>query len=253
MSSAGSSRCSIRQAPALWASAVSAVTGAVRRSSYRVRTTLSSSSSRVGSRSPSTPPTAAKSFSASSVRATCWASGRRSIPARRRAASEVALEPVECRVFAADDLCRFLVAHPAAALQLLRLTIRNFLTADRRRVDATALDASHRLAHFLVDRRRRSARSEPRHRSDPRRSSPASSCRRGSRWSEPSLCCATAGRRDGSAPISRSATLKVFEPTPVDGLSDTGGRCDTATRHGAAQPATTAAVLYPKDLRPDNG
>jgi len=69
-----------------------------------------------------------------------------------RAASEVALEPVECRVFTADDLCRFLVAHPAAALQLLRLTIRNFLTADRRRVDATALDASHRLAHFLVER-----------------------------------------------------------------------------------------------------
>ena len=69
-----------------------------------------------------------------------------------RAASEVALEPVECRVFTAEDLCRFLVAHPAAALQLLRLTIRNFLTADRRRVDATALDASHRLAHFLVER-----------------------------------------------------------------------------------------------------
>jgi CRP/FNR family transcriptional regulator, cyclic AMP receptor protein len=69
-----------------------------------------------------------------------------------RAASEVALEPVECRVFAAEDLRRFLVAHPAAALQLLRLTIRNFLTADRRRVDATALDASHRLAHFLVER-----------------------------------------------------------------------------------------------------
>ena len=29
-----------------------------------------------------------------------------------RAASEVALEPVECRFFAADDLRRFLVAHP---------------------------------------------------------------------------------------------------------------------------------------------
>jgi len=69
-----------------------------------------------------------------------------------RAASEVALEPVECRVFSADDLRQFLVDHPAAALQLLRLTIRNFLTADRRRVDATALDAPHRLAHFLVER-----------------------------------------------------------------------------------------------------
>jgi CRP/FNR family cyclic AMP-dependent transcriptional regulator len=69
-----------------------------------------------------------------------------------RAASNVALEPVECRVFAADDLRRFLVAHPTAALELLRVTIRKFLTADRRRVDATALDASHRLAHFLVER-----------------------------------------------------------------------------------------------------
>lgn len=69
-----------------------------------------------------------------------------------RIASNVALEPVVCRVFAADDLRRFLVAHPAAALELLRLTIRNLCTADRRRVDATALDASHRLAHFLVER-----------------------------------------------------------------------------------------------------
>lgn len=69
-----------------------------------------------------------------------------------RNASNVALEPVECRVFAADDLRRFLVAHPAAALELLRLTIRKVRAADRRRVDATALDASHRLAHFLVER-----------------------------------------------------------------------------------------------------
>jgi CRP-like cAMP-binding protein len=69
-----------------------------------------------------------------------------------RIASNVALEPVECRVFAADDLRRFLVAHPAAALELLRLTIRKLRTGDQRRVDATALDASHRLAHFLVER-----------------------------------------------------------------------------------------------------
>ena len=69
-----------------------------------------------------------------------------------RNASNVALEPVECRVFSADDLRRFLVAHPAAALELLRLTIRKLRAADRRRVDATALDASHRLAHFLIER-----------------------------------------------------------------------------------------------------
>ena len=69
-----------------------------------------------------------------------------------RTASNVALEPVECRVFAADDLRRFLVTHPAAALELLRLTIRKLRTGDQRRVDATGLDASHRLAHFLVER-----------------------------------------------------------------------------------------------------
>jgi CRP/FNR family transcriptional regulator, cyclic AMP receptor protein len=69
-----------------------------------------------------------------------------------RNASNVALEPVECHVFGADDLRRFLVAHPAAALELLRLTIRKVCAADRRRVDATALDTSHRLAHYLVER-----------------------------------------------------------------------------------------------------
>jgi CRP/FNR family cyclic AMP-dependent transcriptional regulator len=69
-----------------------------------------------------------------------------------RTASNVALDPVECRVFAADDLRRFLIAHPAAALELLRLTIRKVRAGDRRRVDATRLDASHRLAHFLVER-----------------------------------------------------------------------------------------------------
>jgi CRP/FNR family transcriptional regulator, cyclic AMP receptor protein len=67
-------------------------------------------------------------------------------------ASNIALEPVECRVFAADDLRRFLVAHPAAALALLRVTVRALCAADQRRVDAAALDASHRLAHFLVER-----------------------------------------------------------------------------------------------------
>jgi CRP/FNR family transcriptional regulator, cyclic AMP receptor protein len=72
--------------------------------------------------------------------------------ATSRTASNVALEPVECRVFAADDLRRFLAAYPDAALELLRLTIRKLLTADQRRVDATALDAPHRLAHFLVER-----------------------------------------------------------------------------------------------------
>lgn len=69
-----------------------------------------------------------------------------------RNASNVALEPVEARVFGADDLRQFLLDHPVAAWELLRLTIRKVGAADRRRVAATALDASHRLAHFLVER-----------------------------------------------------------------------------------------------------
>lgn len=69
-----------------------------------------------------------------------------------RAASNVALEPVECRIFTAEDLRTFLVDHPTAAIELLRLTIRKVHAADRRRIDATALDTAHRLAHFLLER-----------------------------------------------------------------------------------------------------
>jgi CRP-like cAMP-binding protein len=69
-----------------------------------------------------------------------------------RDASNVVLEPVECRVFSADDFRRFLVAHPAAALELLRVTISRLRAADRRRIEATGLDASHRLARYLVER-----------------------------------------------------------------------------------------------------
>jgi CRP-like cAMP-binding protein len=69
-----------------------------------------------------------------------------------RDASNVVLEPVECRVFSADDFRRFLVAHPGAALELLRVTISRLRTADKRRIEATALDASHRLARYLVER-----------------------------------------------------------------------------------------------------
>jgi CRP-like cAMP-binding protein len=70
----------------------------------------------------------------------------------RRSASNVALEAVECRIFTAEDLRRFLVSHPAATLALLRETIRKVHVADRRRVHATSLDTGHRLAHFLLER-----------------------------------------------------------------------------------------------------
>ena len=69
-----------------------------------------------------------------------------------RAASNVAISPLGCRVFSADDLRRFLAVHPTAAVELVSLTIRKLRAADQRRVDATTLDASHHLAHFRVER-----------------------------------------------------------------------------------------------------
>ena len=41
---------------------------------------------------------------------------------------------------------------PTAALELSRYVIRKLRSGDQRRVDATSLDASHRLAAFLVER-----------------------------------------------------------------------------------------------------
>jgi CRP-like cAMP-binding protein len=70
---------------------------------------------------------------------------------RQRTASAVALEPVACRALAAEQLCAYLAANPAAALVLLRWTIRRLRTADRRRVDGTTLDTPHRLAQYLLD------------------------------------------------------------------------------------------------------
>lgn len=68
-----------------------------------------------------------------------------------RAAANIALEPVEVRVLTGESFLDYLVEHPKAALALLRTAIRRIRTADRRRIDATALDTTHRLAHFLLE------------------------------------------------------------------------------------------------------
>ncbi len=142
-----------RGAPALLGLGVSAVTGVVRRCSCRACVTTSSAfSSRVGSRSPSTRPTAAKSCSPSSAgRPARRVGGDR---ARARQSQRIQCRPRTSRVprVFADDLRRFLVAHPAAAARVAARDHSQVPPADRRRVDATALDASHRLAHFLVER-----------------------------------------------------------------------------------------------------
>jgi CRP/FNR family transcriptional regulator, cyclic AMP receptor protein len=68
-----------------------------------------------------------------------------------RTAANVALEPVECREITGEEFRGVLQSHPRIALMLLRWTIRRLKAADRRRIDATSLDTTHRLARFLLE------------------------------------------------------------------------------------------------------
>lgn len=68
-----------------------------------------------------------------------------------RTAANVALEPVECRELTGEELRDMLQSNPRIALMLLRWTIRRLKVADRRRIDATSLDTTHRLARFLLE------------------------------------------------------------------------------------------------------
>jgi CRP-like cAMP-binding protein len=68
-----------------------------------------------------------------------------------RAASIVALDPIDSLVITRKAFRDYLLAHPAASLALVRSTIRRLDAADRRRIDRTAADASHALARFLVE------------------------------------------------------------------------------------------------------
>jgi CRP/FNR family cyclic AMP-dependent transcriptional regulator len=68
-----------------------------------------------------------------------------------RTAANVALEPVECRELTGEELRGLLQSNPGIALTLLRWTIRRLKAADRRRIDATSLDTTHRLARFLLE------------------------------------------------------------------------------------------------------
>ena len=68
-----------------------------------------------------------------------------------RTASNVALEPLACRVFTGDEFRAYLESHPLVAPVLLRVIIRRLRAADQRRADAGSLDTAHRLARFLVE------------------------------------------------------------------------------------------------------
>jgi len=72
-------------------------------------------------------------------------------PGAPRSATVVALDPLRCRVVAADDLRTFLEQHPRAALALLNLVIGRLRDSDRRRAEFGSYDATRRLARVLVE------------------------------------------------------------------------------------------------------
>lgn len=78
-----------------------------------------------------------------------------------RGAANVALEPVECRELTGEDFRGVLQSNPRIALTLLRWTIRRLKAADRRRIDATSLDTTHRLARFLLELADNHAQADP--------------------------------------------------------------------------------------------
>lgn len=78
-----------------------------------------------------------------------------------RGAANVALEPVECREITGEEFRGVLQSNPRIALVLLRWTIRRLKAADRRRIDATSLDTTHRLARFLLEIADNQAQADP--------------------------------------------------------------------------------------------
>ncbi len=68
-----------------------------------------------------------------------------------RTASNVALEPIECRVLTAARFRGFLDAPPGAGVVLLRAIIHRLRAADRRRTDSGSVDTTRRLARLLIE------------------------------------------------------------------------------------------------------
>ena len=68
-----------------------------------------------------------------------------------RTASNVALEPVECRMIPAVEFLAFLEACPRRPMAVLQEIVHRLRAADRRRSAATSLDTGHRLAAFLLE------------------------------------------------------------------------------------------------------
>jgi CRP-like cAMP-binding protein len=70
---------------------------------------------------------------------------------QRRTATAIAIDDVEIGYLTADELRRYLLEHPDAALVLMRMLIRRLTEADRDRVDLATQDSVGRLAKRLLD------------------------------------------------------------------------------------------------------
>jgi CRP-like cAMP-binding protein len=70
---------------------------------------------------------------------------------QRRTASAVAVDDVQAAYLSADELRRFLGAHPGVALVLIRMLVRRLSEADRDRIDLATQDSVGRVAKRLVE------------------------------------------------------------------------------------------------------
>ena len=69
----------------------------------------------------------------------------------QRAAGNVAVLPVECRVIPADEFMASLETHPQMLLVMVRVIISRLRAADRRREASASMGVSRSLAGFLVE------------------------------------------------------------------------------------------------------
>jgi CRP/FNR family cyclic AMP-dependent transcriptional regulator len=69
----------------------------------------------------------------------------------QRAAGNVAVLPVECRVIPGDEFMAALEAHPQMLLAMVRVILSRLHAADRRREASASMGVSRSLASFLVE------------------------------------------------------------------------------------------------------
>jgi CRP/FNR family cyclic AMP-dependent transcriptional regulator len=69
----------------------------------------------------------------------------------QRAAGNVAMLPVECRVIPGDEFMAALETHPQMLLTMMRVILSRLGAADRRREASASMGVSRSLANFLVE------------------------------------------------------------------------------------------------------